>query len=92
MPAFGVPVWPGGAAGGPAMIADAAGNLWVFAHYRPGEYRNQWTVFSPDGAWLGTVTLPDALTPSQIGPDFVLGQWVDDDEFVHVRRYRLIKP
>jgi hypothetical protein len=92
MPAFGVPVWPGGAAGGPAMIADAAGNLWVFVHYRPGEYRNQWTVFSPDGAWLGTVTLPDALTPSQIGPEFVLGQWVDDDEFVHVRRYRLIKP
>ena len=68
------------------------GNLWVFSHYRPGEYQNHWTVFSPDGVWGGTVTLPDGFRPSQIGNDFVIGRWTDDTGFVHVRQYGLIKP
>lgn len=63
MPAFGVPIWPGGAEGGPAMLADHDGNVWLFHHYRPGEYQNRWTVFSPDGVWLGAVTLPRGLRP-----------------------------
>lgn len=92
MPAFGPPVWPGGADGGPAMLADEVGNLWVFIHYRPGEYRNDWSVFSPDGVWFGTVALPERLTPSQIGLDFILGRWINEVGFVHVRRYRLVKP
>jgi hypothetical protein len=92
MPAFGPPTWPGGADGGPAMLVDAEGNLWVFVHYRPGEYRNDWTVFSAAGVWLGTVALPDRLTPSQIAADQLIGSWVDDTGFVHVRRHRLIKP
>lgn len=92
MPAFGVPAWPGGAAGGPAMLVDDLGNLWVFEHYRPGEYANNWSVFSQRGVWLGTVTLPDQLVPAQIGRDFVLGRWSDEDGFVHVRRHRIQKP
>jgi hypothetical protein len=92
MPAFGTPVWPGGAEGGPDMLADAAGNLWVFEHYRPGEYRNEWSVFSPEGVWLGTAALPEHFTPAQIGEDFVLGRRTDDTGFVHIRRHRLIKP
>jgi len=92
MPAFGLPVWPGGAEGGPAMLVDDVGNLWVFEHYRPGQYVNRWSVFSAEGAWLGQVTLPEKLVPSQIGPDFVLGRWEDDVGFRHVRRYKLTKP
>jgi hypothetical protein len=74
------------------MLVDAEVNLWVFDHYRPGEYRNHWTVFSPAGVWLGTVTLPDRLTPSQIGADMLIGSWQDDDGFVHIRRHRIVKP
>jgi hypothetical protein len=91
MPAFGPPTWPGGAEGGPALIVDAEGNLWVFVHYRPGEYRNDWTVFSADGVWLGTVALPGRLTPSQIEADHVIGSWSDDTGFVHIRRHRITK-
>ena len=93
MPAFGVPVWPGGSEGGPAMLVDADGDLWVFEYYRPGEYRNRWTVFSADGVWLGTVSLPDFLEPSEIGKSEVTGTWRDENTgFVHIRRYRIVKP
>jgi hypothetical protein len=93
MPAFGVPTWTSGREpGGPDILADAAGNLWTFDHYRPGEYRNRFSVFSPEGVWLGTVALPELFTPSQIGPDFILGTWTDDLGFAHIRRYRLNKP
>jgi len=92
MPAFGVPTWIGRAEGGPDMLADAAGNLWVFENYRPGEYRNHFTVFSPDGVWLGSVAVPEHFTPSQIGTDFLIGTWTDEMGFVHVRRHRLIRP
>jgi hypothetical protein len=93
MPAFGVPIWPDGAAeGGPSLLVDDVGNLWVFEHYRPGEYANRWSVFSPEGVWLGVVSLPDHLRPTQIGDDFVLGHWRDETGFVHVRRHRLVKP
>lgn len=92
MPAFGPPVWPGGSEGGPAMLVDLAGNLWVFDHYRPGEYRNHWSVFSSAGAWLGTVKLPPRLTPSQIGSDYVIGTWTDETGFVHIQRHRLVRP
>jgi hypothetical protein len=91
MPAFGPPVWPGGAEGGPAMIVDSEGNLWVFVHYRPGEYRNDWDVFSADGVWLGTVTLPDRLTPSQIEAEYLIGSWSDDIGFIHIRRHRITR-
>lgn len=92
MPPFGIPRWPGGAEGGPGMLVDDTGSLWVFNHYRPGAFENRWTVFSPAGVWLGTVALPERLRPSHIGDDFVLGRWEDDLGFRRVARYRLTKP
>lgn len=92
MPAFGVPEWPGSAEGGPSLLADETGHLWVFRHYRPGAYRNEWDVFSPDGVWLGNVVMPDRFEPSQIGADFVVGVWRDSLDIPHVRRYDLVKP
>ena len=74
------------------MLVDVEGNLWVFDYYRPGEYRNHFSIFSPDGAWQGTVILPDRVRPSQIGEDFLVGTWTDDMGFVHIRQHRLKKP
>ncbi len=92
MPAFGNPVWPGRPVRRPGMIADATGNLWVMDYYRPGEYANNWCVFSPQGIWLGTVTLPNQFRPTQIGTDYLLGEWFDELNFTHIRRHRLTKP
>lgn len=92
MPTFGVPVFAGGyEEGGPAMVEDAEGYLWVFHYYRPGEHRNRFSIFSPAGVWLGTITLPDGLEPSQVGEDFILGTVTDDLGFVHIRRHRLLR-
>jgi hypothetical protein len=92
MPAFGTTVWPGNPGGRPGMVADEVGNLWVRDYYRPGEYANRWSVFSAEGVWLGTVSLPDQFHPTQIGPDFLLGEMVGDLGVRHIRRFPLIKP
>jgi len=92
MPGFGPPTWPGGAEGGPPMLVDTEGNLWVFIHYRPGGYRNDWSVFSSTGVWLGTVTLPDRLVPAEIKGNHLIGKWTDELGFEHVRRHRVIRP
>jgi hypothetical protein len=93
MPAFGTPRFTAGEeAGGPDMLIDIEGYLWVFEYYRPGEYRNQFSVFSREGVWQGSVVLPNGFEPSQIGKDFILGTWTDELGFAHARRYGLIKP
>ncbi|MCJ7626943.1 MAG: hypothetical protein MUO50_01025 [Longimicrobiales bacterium] len=92
MPAFGNPSWVIPSQGPPDLLVDVGGNLWVVDHYRPGDDRNRWTIFSPEGVWLGSIALPIGFVPSQIGPDFLLGRWIDDLGFVHIRGHRLIKP
>ena len=93
MPSFGVPRWTSGLeAGGPVMLEDRKGNLWVFDYYRPGSYRSRFSVFSPEGVWLGGVDLPDGFRPSEIVGDFLLGVWTDDIGFRHVLKLRLVKP
>ncbi len=92
MPAFGAPAWPGNPGIRPGMVGDDLGNLWVLEYYRPGEYANRWSVFSAEGIWLGTVSLPDHFHPTHIGPDFLLGEMADDLNVWHIRRYPLIKP
>jgi hypothetical protein len=48
-----------------------------------------WRVFDKAGKWLGTVTLPARFNPMDIGTDYVLGLWRDEDDVEHVRMYRL---
>lgn len=69
---------------GPRMVAGEDGHLWVqeYVHYWAGETA-AWTVFDPDGRWLGTVQ--PARRPGmtsfeihQAGPWGVLTVWRDD--------------
>ena len=94
MPAFGWPGWAWGAIRGPtqAIQADAAKNLWVVDHNRPGVDQNSWTVFDPDGGLFGSITLPGGFWPSDIGSDYILGRWTDSLDVTHVLLYDLIKP
>jgi len=80
MPAFG------------EMRTDPDGNLWV-AEFSPSlDESRRWSVFDPDGRWLGDVTTPPQLVVREIGSDYVLGQTSDEMETEHVLLYRLIKP
>ena len=75
------------------LLSDALGNLWV-GEPRSGPYQDPvwWTVFSPEGALMGRVELPDRFRPFEIGADYVLGRWQGplDVEYVHL--YELVKP
>jgi hypothetical protein len=75
------------------ILVDDAGNLWV-QDYRPFDERVErvWSVFDPDGRFLGDITAPAGFTVHHIGDDFVLGRWTDDLDVEYVLVYRLEKP
>jgi hypothetical protein len=52
---------------------------------------NHWSVFDPEGRWLGTATTPIDLDVRVIGPDYVLGVWKDPFDVEYVRLHRLLK-
>jgi hypothetical protein len=49
-------------------------------------------VFSPEGEWLGEVTMPRAVTPLEIGADYVLGLRFDEMDVEHVQILGIRKP
>lgn len=74
------------------ILVDAAGNLWVAEATPSGMAPTTvWTVFDPDGRMLGTVSVPDRFGVSEIGEDYVLGQWQDQFDVQYVRMYALRK-
>jgi hypothetical protein len=71
------------------LLADEAGNVWALESHRPADTRPRWSVFDPEGRWLGTVRLPDGFWLQQVGPDWVLGSEDDAEGDSHVRIYPL---
>ena len=69
------------------LLVDRTGALWVLM---PGA-GNAWTVFAPDGTWLGTVTTPEGLRVDEIGTDYVLGVWRQRHGQERVRSYPLTR-
>ena len=72
-------------------ILDSELNLWVEDFRTTSEAPADWSVFDPDGVWLGRVTLPEGLEIYEIGADYVLGRWLDGMEVEHIRVYDLSK-
>jgi hypothetical protein len=81
--------WP---AHEPTMLVDGNDHLWVLhlAGAR-GEDRT-WSVFGPDGVWLGEVTTPARLRVTAVGHDRLIGVWRDAGDVQTVRVYELVKP
>jgi len=86
-----------------AILADDRGNLWVQGIEKPIDPINPdewlsimppgaetWTVFDPEGRWLGSVAMPAGLAVSEVGEDYVLGVWKDslDVDYAHVHALR----
>ncbi|HSJ26393.1 MAG TPA: hypothetical protein VK929_17060 [Longimicrobiales bacterium] len=82
------------------LLTSTDGHIYVRLPAPPNELErhparistNFWSVFDPDGRWLGTVTMPIDLDVRMIGADYVLGVWKDAMEVEYVRLHRLIKP
>ena len=74
------------------LQVDTEGNLWVADFPRRRDDPRAWSVFDPEGRWLGSVRTPAGLTVRQIGPDWILGVQKDEMDVEHVRLYPLAKP
>jgi hypothetical protein len=70
---------------------DAEGNLWVAEPMVSPDEARRWSVFDPEGRWLGDVTTPARFAVREIGTDYVLGQTSDEMETERVLLYRLQK-
>lgn len=66
---------------------DQAGNLWV-QHYARHRAPIPYTVFDSTGSMISRVTLPARFQPMEIGTNYILGVWTDDDDLPHVVLYR----
>ncbi|MGD8239592.1 MAG: 6-bladed beta-propeller [Armatimonadota bacterium] len=72
--------------------ADSDGNLWVEEYRRPSDYVPRWSVFDPEGHFLGTVTGPERFSVTDIGTSYVLGIVKDQTGVERVILYGLAKP
>jgi len=82
---------------------DLTGILWVEDFRRehalprqefgpPYGEATRWSVFDPEGVWLGEVVTPPRFHVHEIGEDYVLGVYRDDLDVEFVRMHELIKP
>ena len=71
------------------FLVDATGALWVSGPLSPPDPPTEWTVFSPEGAWLGTMTTPDQFRVDEIGTDYLLGVLRSADGQERIQRYAL---
>jgi hypothetical protein len=69
-----------------AFFLDREGNLWV-QEYAPGQPQ-QFRVYSPLGEFMVRTALPPDVRPLDIGRDYVIGAFKDDDGLEHIRLYR----
>lgn len=74
------------------VMLDREGNIWVEEYRRPSDDVPRWTVFTPAGRLLGTLTTPTGLWIYDIGDGYVLGRWRDELDVEHVRLYEIVKP
>ena len=83
-----------------SLVADDGGNLWV-GETRAGVTRRSgtwgqdlpavYTVFDRDGRLLGEVPAPPDVEVLEVGSDYLLGVWTNEDDVEFVRLYRLSK-
>lgn len=75
------------------VVQDRIGNTWV-SEYRPlwEEGPARWSVFDPQGVWLGEVEIPEKMQILEIGSDYLIGLFRDDLDVEYVRVYSIDKP
>ena len=74
------------------LVLSRDGTVWVREYAIPGAETHAWSVFDPEGVWLGDVSVPAGLTVYDVGADYVLGKEVDDLDIERVVLYRIEGP
>lgn len=84
------------------LLAARTGELWI-ADFQPSDGivsnagaggrvpagPSRWSIFAPDGAWSGTVTLPSRFRLFDAGHDWVAGVARDEDDVERVEVWQL---
>ena len=71
-------------------FVDNDERLWVARSEWPSrDWPRQWSVFSPEGRWMGDTEAPHRVRLVDADDDVVLGIWRDEFDVPHVRTYRL---
>ena len=74
------------------LEADALGYLWIEEYSALRNAPSTFTILDPDGAVVGSLTLPTELAVLEIGADYLLGLYRDELEVEYVHLYRLTRP
>lgn len=74
------------------VLVTEQGRLWTTNIPAPRDSPVTWQVFELDGTALASAVLPARFEPHHIGPDFVLGGWLDELNVNYIRMYTLRKP
>lgn len=72
------------------FLVDVDGFLWIQDFSYNGEARS-WSVFEPEGVWLGVVEFPDGFRPTQILRDRVVGVGRDELDVQYAQVYGLTR-
>lgn len=74
-----------------SMRVDATGAIWLrpFLGFSEEGGPEHWLVLGPDGAWLGSVEIPEDFRIMDIGIDEILGVWIDELDVQHPQVRRL---
>jgi len=71
------------------ILADDDGNIWVETYHTSYDSERRFLVLAPDGRLLARCVLPGTLDVRQVGADYILGIWRDEDGVEFVREYAL---
>jgi len=76
-----------------ALALDPVGNLWVEEYRLPwdNDSPRRWSVFDPEGRWLGQLELPKGLRVIEIGEGHISGVERDDTGVEYVKVYEVMK-
>ena len=72
------------------VLTDPEGYLWVLDFAADPSAARHWSVFDPDGRWLGTVDTPAGFRLEAASRDEAVGLWRDADGAEHLRVYRIL--
>jgi len=68
------------------------GRIWVSDSRPPSDSALTWIIYDLDGQPVARAKTPPGFDPHEIGPDYVIGLFMDELEVNYIRLYALEKP
>lgn len=69
------------------LLVASNGEVWA-REYGDSTKAQRWNIFTPTGALVATIEIPVGVEPLEIGRDYLLAKFRDDDDVESVRVYR----